>query len=76
MSDRALDEYWKAFADDTRRMAHLELYRSGDFEKLAPYEGALARLGLGRGVHGIPSSASHIAAAGARRRHEAGDHRL
>lgn len=44
MSDRALDEYWKAFADDTRRMGHLELYRSGDFEKLIPYEGRLAAL--------------------------------
>jgi haloalkane dehalogenase len=46
MSDEALDEYWKAFADDTRRQGHLELYRSGDFEKLARYEGCLARLGL------------------------------
>jgi haloalkane dehalogenase len=46
MSDRALDEYWKAFADDTRRMAHLELYRSGDFEKLIPYEGRLAALAV------------------------------
>ena len=35
--DDALDEYWKAFADPTRRRGHLELYRSGDFEKLARY---------------------------------------
>jgi len=35
-----LDEYWKAFADDTRRLGQLELYRSGDFEKLAPTRGA------------------------------------
>src|SRR5438270_5719433 len=39
MTDEALAEYWKGFADDTRRLGHLELYRSGDFEKLAPYEG-------------------------------------
>jgi pimeloyl-ACP methyl ester carboxylesterase len=46
IDDEALAEYWKAFADDTRREGHLELYRSGDFEKLAPYEGHLAGLGL------------------------------
>jgi haloalkane dehalogenase len=46
MSDRALDEYWKGFADDVRRQGHLDLYRSGDFEKLAPYEGCLTRLAL------------------------------
>jgi haloalkane dehalogenase len=46
MSEDALEQYWKAFADDTRRLAHLELYRSGDFEKLVPYEGRLAALGV------------------------------
>jgi haloalkane dehalogenase len=46
MTDEALAEYWKGFADDTRRAGHLELYRSGDFEKLAPYEGCLAGLGV------------------------------
>jgi pimeloyl-ACP methyl ester carboxylesterase len=46
MSDRALDEYWKAFGDDTRRMGQLELYRSGDFEKLIPYDGRLAALAV------------------------------
>ncbi|HTY96610.1 MAG TPA: alpha/beta fold hydrolase [Solirubrobacteraceae bacterium] len=46
VDDEALGEYWKAFADDTRRRGHLELYRSGDFEKLAPYEGRLAEMGL------------------------------
>jgi haloalkane dehalogenase len=46
ISDRALDEYWKGFADDVRRQGHLELYRSGDFEKLAPYEGCLTTLAL------------------------------
>jgi haloalkane dehalogenase len=46
ISDQALDEYWKGFADETRRQGHLELYRSGDFEKLEPYEGRLAELAL------------------------------
>jgi haloalkane dehalogenase len=46
MSDQAIAEYWKGFADDTRRLGHLELYRSGDFEKLAPYDGRLAALDL------------------------------
>jgi haloalkane dehalogenase len=46
MTDQALAEYWKAFADDTRRRGHLELYRSGDFDKLLPYEGRLAALGV------------------------------
>jgi haloalkane dehalogenase len=44
MSDDALAQYWKAFADDTRRLAQLELYRSGDFDKLIPYEGRVAAL--------------------------------
>jgi haloalkane dehalogenase len=46
MTEAALEDYWKAFADDTRRLGHLELYRSGDFEKLAPYEGGVAALGV------------------------------
>lgn len=46
MDDEALAEYWKGFAEHTRRLGHLELYRSGDFEKLEPYEGRLATLGL------------------------------
>jgi haloalkane dehalogenase len=46
MGEDALDEYWKSFADDTRRLGHLELYRSGDFDKLEPYEGRVAALGL------------------------------
>jgi haloalkane dehalogenase len=46
LTDEALDEYWKAFADDTRRMAHLDLYRSGDFEKLDAYDGRLGQLGV------------------------------
>jgi haloalkane dehalogenase len=35
--DDALDEYWKAFGDEARRRGQLELYRSGDFEKVAGY---------------------------------------
>jgi len=46
ITDEALDEYWKGFADPERRAAHLALYRSGDFEQLAPYEGKLAELGV------------------------------
>ena len=46
IDEQALTEYWKAFADDARRLRHLELYRSGDFEKLVPYEGRLAALAL------------------------------
>jgi haloalkane dehalogenase len=46
ITEEAFDEYWKGFADDTRRLGHLELYRSGDFEKLAPYEGCVAALGV------------------------------
>jgi haloalkane dehalogenase len=46
MSDEAIEEYWKGFADDARRLGHLELYRSGDFEKLVPYDGRVAGLGV------------------------------
>jgi haloalkane dehalogenase len=42
----ATDEYWKAFGDEERVRGQLELYRSGDFEKLRPYEGCLAELGV------------------------------
>jgi len=44
MTDEALDEYWKAYADDARRRGQLELYRSGDFSELEQYD--LARLGV------------------------------
>jgi haloalkane dehalogenase len=44
MTDDALDEYWKAYGGATRRRAHLELYRSGDFEKLENHR--LAELGV------------------------------
>ena len=42
----AVHEYFKAFADEPRRRGILELYRSGDFEKIAPYDGKLAELGV------------------------------
>ena len=38
MSDDAIEEYWKAYADPVRRRGQLELYRSGDFEQLARYD--------------------------------------
>jgi haloalkane dehalogenase len=44
--DEAVDEYWKGGATRELRQRHLELYRSGDFSKLEPYEGCLARLGV------------------------------
>jgi haloalkane dehalogenase len=39
-------EYWKTFETEGGRQGILELYRSGDFEKLEAYEGQLARLGV------------------------------
>lgn len=46
ITPEAVDEYWKCLADKPRRRAVLELYRSGDFEKLVPYEGRLAALAI------------------------------
>jgi haloalkane dehalogenase len=46
MTEESLDEYWRPYADPVRRQGILELYRSGDFEKLLPYEGRLAELEL------------------------------
>ena len=40
------DEYWKTFETRDGRQGILDLYRSGDFEKLKPYEGQLSRLGV------------------------------
>ena len=42
--ERALDEYWKCQATLERRRSVLELFRSGDFSKLEPYQGRLAAL--------------------------------
>jgi haloalkane dehalogenase len=36
-SDDELDEYFKGLGDDAGKRNALELYRSGDFEKLAGY---------------------------------------
>ena len=44
IDDRAVDHYFNAFADETRRRGQLELYRSGDFSKLEAYDGRLAAL--------------------------------
>jgi haloalkane dehalogenase len=46
MGEDALGEYWKGFMGEERRRGHLELYRSGDFDKLVPYDSRLAALGL------------------------------
>lgn len=46
ITEAALDEYFKAFADPERRAAQLAMYRSGDFAKLAPYKGRLAALNV------------------------------
>ncbi len=46
IDDAAVNEYWKCFGDEDRRRGQLELYRSGDFSKLEPYEGKLAELGV------------------------------
>ncbi len=38
LGDDAIDEYWKAYADEDRRHGQLDLYRSGDFEALEQYD--------------------------------------
>jgi len=44
MDEAARDEYYKCLADGERQASVLELYRSGDFAKLEPYQGRLAEL--------------------------------
>jgi haloalkane dehalogenase len=46
LSDDAIDEYWKAYGDTERKRSQLDLYRSGDFSKLKPYEGRLGALNV------------------------------
>lgn len=46
LPDDAVDEFFKAYGDDDRRQNQLDLYRSGDFEKLEPYRGKLTGLGV------------------------------
>jgi haloalkane dehalogenase len=43
MTDEAIAEYWKGYADEPRRRGQLELYRSGDFTELEGYD--LASIG-------------------------------
>ncbi len=45
-TEEAIDEYFKAFTTPDRRAGILEMYRSGDFEKLEPERGKLAALGV------------------------------
>jgi haloalkane dehalogenase len=44
--EEAIDEFWKAYGDEDRRRSQLDLYGSGDFSKLQPYDGQLAALGI------------------------------
>ncbi|RJP70326.1 MAG: alpha/beta hydrolase [Candidatus Abyssobacteria bacterium SURF_17] len=44
ISDDAVLEYWKSLATHERRMAKLALYRSGNLEKIKPYDGKLGTL--------------------------------
>jgi haloalkane dehalogenase len=46
VGDETVAEYWRGLADDDHKRAALELYRSGDFSKLKPYDGRLAQLGV------------------------------
>lgn len=46
IDDAAIDEYWKTFMSPAGRQGMLDLYRSGDFEKLRPYEGQLGAMGV------------------------------
>jgi haloalkane dehalogenase len=46
MDEATTKEYWKVFETDAGRQGILELYRSGDFKKLKPYEGTLAELNV------------------------------
>lgn len=44
IDEAAVDEYWKMFETEDGRSGALELYRSGNFEKLEPYRDRLAEL--------------------------------
>jgi haloalkane dehalogenase len=55
IDDLAADEYFKAFSDAERRRGSLELYRSGDMEKLAAYEGRSRRSPSRRSSSGEPT---------------------
>ena len=65
VTDEAVDEYFKAFATPERRAAQLALYRSGDFEELRQYDGALAAMNVptkilwGEGDEFAPVASAH-----------------
>jgi len=44
MDEEAVDEYWLSLATPEGQAAQLEMYRSGDFEKLAPRQGKLGEM--------------------------------
>jgi len=46
MDEETVDEYWLSLATPEGRAAQLEMYRSGDFEKLEPYRGKLGEMSL------------------------------
>ncbi|WP_205699120.1 alpha/beta fold hydrolase [Conexibacter sp. SYSU D00693] len=46
MGEEELADYVRPFATEAGGAATLELYRSGDFEELGPYQGKLAALGV------------------------------
>jgi haloalkane dehalogenase len=46
IDEEAIDEYWRGYEGDERRRTHLDFYRSMDFEKLEPYQGRPAALGV------------------------------
>jgi haloalkane dehalogenase len=62
-TDSAIDEYWKGLADAAGRRGALELYRSGDFEKLVRYRlkelGVPALLVWGEGDEFAPLAGAH-----------------
>ena len=45
-SDDDVDAYWEPFVSGRGREATVEFYRSMDFEKLEPYEGKVAAMGV------------------------------
>ena len=44
MDERSVEEYWISLGTPEGQAAQLEMYRSGDMEKIAPYEGRLGEM--------------------------------
>ncbi len=44
MDEATVDEYWLSLSTPEGQAAQLEMYRSGDMEKIAPYEGKLGEM--------------------------------